>query len=627
MRYSVKAPLVCAALVLVAAGAVFGMASLLFENRLRAAAYQQIAATLNAELVDMRARLASVKQDVTALAEGPTMRNHLRADTPDGDLVARFVTLMRTHEDYFQIRLVDQAGRETVRVDRREDRIVVVPEGDLQDKAPRYYVREVLRREAGEVYVSPLDLNRENGRLERPVRPTLRVAAPLFDAEGHRRGGVIVNVEGGDILPPARVGNLRFLIANAQGEFLLHPDPAREFGLQIGSGVTFSSVFAHDLPVPGQPWALQTLSDVAEPVPFLTYGHWLRPDLSDADTRWLVMVAVPRSSVLAPIRSDLLSFAFIALLICLTASYGGWRLTQRPVKDLQRMTLVAKSILNGDYSVRSDVSGSDEIADLAQTLDHMTERIEDLIDRDREARLLLSQTNVALQRSNEDLESFARAAAHDLKTPLRALNVLPGWIEEDLELPTPEVSGHLNDMREQARRLDRLVDGLLNYSLIGRDEVEVSDVDLRLVVNDVVEMLVPDHFTCEVQLEVETASAIPAEVQLVLQNLVTNAITHHDGETGALLVATRSVPSGFEICVADDGPGIDPGMRQRVLEPLYTGKRQDDGAGTGLGLSFVRKIALLRGGSVDVLPNAPRGTVIRVVLDYGAVEFFGFEAA
>ena len=125
-----------------------------------------------------------------------------------------------------QLRFIDMSGREVVRVDRQGDTVALVPPEQLQNRADEPYTKETLKLDRGQTYVSELELNAEQGTIEQPIKPTLRVGVPVFDGNGAKRGIIIINYLGQRILD--RVSELRDAVAdlwvvNAQGYWLLGP--------------------------------------------------------------------------------------------------------------------------------------------------------------------------------------------------------------------------------------------------------------------------------------------------------------------------------------------------------------------------------------------------------------------
>ncbi|HNG49194.1 MAG TPA: response regulator [Plasticicumulans sp.] len=181
-----------------------------------------------------------------ALAGELPVRSAITSAEPGAaGLDAAFLSLMERNPNYDQVRWLDAGGRERVRLQREGGQVQRVASAALQDKSDRPYFREAIRLEAGEMYVSPLDLNIEHGRIEEPYKPMLRVATPVDDAEGVRRGLLIINVLAQPILDAAEgslgsSGNPVTLL-NADGYSLRSPEPEQDFGFMFGRSERFAT--------------------------------------------------------------------------------------------------------------------------------------------------------------------------------------------------------------------------------------------------------------------------------------------------------------------------------------------------------------------------------------------------
>ncbi len=109
------------------------------------------------------------------------------------DLEADLLSILLRKKLYDQIRFLDITGKEVVRLNYNDHNPTVVPDDKLQNKADRYYFKETLKLDKGEVYMSPLDLNVENGEVEKPFKPMIRFGSPVFDDRGRLRGVLIIN--------------------------------------------------------------------------------------------------------------------------------------------------------------------------------------------------------------------------------------------------------------------------------------------------------------------------------------------------------------------------------------------------------------------------------------------------
>ncbi|MCF6336239.1 MAG: cache domain-containing protein, partial [Spirochaetales bacterium] len=107
-----------------------------------------------------------------------------------------FLLISETRNYYDQIRFIDNLGMEVIRVNNNDGTPEITPEDKLQSKSERYYVRESLKLDPGQIYASPFDLNIENGTIEQPIKPMIRLGMPVFDRTGKNRGIVVINYRG-----------------------------------------------------------------------------------------------------------------------------------------------------------------------------------------------------------------------------------------------------------------------------------------------------------------------------------------------------------------------------------------------------------------------------------------------
>ena len=231
----------------------------------------------------------------------------------------------------------------------------------------------------------------------------------------------------------------------------------------------------------------------------------------------------------------------------------------------------------------------------------------------KNAERALEASNKDLARSNEDLEQFAYVASHDLKAPLRSIEVLAGWLAEDLaDFEVKEVHDNLNLLKQRTARLNRLLEDLLGYSRAGREIGEQSQTDCTELVEDIVTLLnVPAAFNVSSSdLPVITTYAVPLEQ--VLRNLISNSIKHHPGPAGTISVSAEEHDDHYLFSVTDDGGGIPEEYAGKVFEMFQTLRPRDEVEGSGMGLAIVNRIITRRGGRIwfEPVPNGT-GTVFK----------------
>jgi PAS domain S-box-containing protein len=223
------------------------------------------------------------------------------------------------------------------------------------------------------------------------------------------------------------------------------------------------------------------------------------------------------------------------------------------------------------------------------------------------------QQRLELARSNADLEEFAYVASHDLKAPLRAITHLVEWISEDVEATaSTETIDNLRLLRGRVVRLQSLLDGLLAYARIGKSRVSFEQVDIGQVVRDVVAVLSPPPgFVVECDGELPLLRTYRTPILVVLQNLISNGLKHHDRTEGRIAVAMKLENGVAEFRVSDDGPGIEPRFHARIFAIFQTLSSRDDLESSGIGLAIVKKRVELHGGRIWVESEPPiRGTTI-----------------
>ncbi|MEV1044329.1 ATP-binding protein [Streptomyces sp. NPDC049916] len=223
----------------------------------------------------------------------------------------------------------------------------------------------------------------------------------------------------------------------------------------------------------------------------------------------------------------------------------------------------------------------------------------------------LAARNTELARTNEDLDSFAHAAAHDLKEPLRGISNAAAFIVEDAGAVLDAVSlGRLTTVRRLAERMDGLLDSLLHFSRLGQVGLQREELSLDEVVDDA--LLVAGGRLAEQRVTVVRPAALPrlhadrGRLREVLENLFVNAAKYAADDAGTderrvwvevVPVAEPGQPPVTAIVVRDNGIGIPAEQQEDVLQLFRRLHRRDErGGGSGVGLAVVKRIVERHGG-------------------------------
>ncbi|MDB9528300.1 methyl-accepting chemotaxis protein [Oscillatoria sp. CS-180] len=210
--------------------------------------------------------LRGVSNDVLFMSKLPPIQGMIRAEANGGtdpqsdatyeewaeQLQAIFAAKIEDVPQYMQLRYIDAAGNELVRVDSVDGAPSIIPNAQLQNKGDRDYFISTTSLSAGEMYVSALNLNREQGAIEEPYRPVIRYATPIVDESGQQQGIVIANVFGNAFLEELESTETQYpgeelFLVNESGYYLSHPDPAKEWGFDLGHEETLAKDFSPDV--------------------------------------------------------------------------------------------------------------------------------------------------------------------------------------------------------------------------------------------------------------------------------------------------------------------------------------------------------------------------------------------
>ncbi len=219
----------------------------------------------------------------------------------------------------------------------------------------------------------------------------------------------------------------------------------------------------------------------------------------------------------------------------------------------------------------------------------------------------IMELNKGLQQSNEELERFAYICSHDMREPLRMMNSY-AWLLRDQYAPLIDEKGkkYFDFITSSAQHMQRMIDDILKFSRVGREDVQFESVDCGQVAHDILEEFntVIQETRAEIVLgdlpEVETS---PTLARLLFQNLVGNALKFQDGSKVPHLRIDAKRASAdhrevWQFCVADNGIGIDAKFQDKVFTVFQRIHRKEEYPGTGIGLSTCKKFIELCGGAI-----------------------------
>lgn len=236
-----------------------------------------------------------------------------------------------------------------------------------------------------------------------------------------------------------------------------------------------------------------------------------------------------------------------------------------------------------------------------------------VFDAVEQARIRLADAIMQMEQERADLDSFVYVASHDFKAPLRGIENLATWIEEDAgQTIGAETREHISMMRRRISRLETLLDDLLAYSRASREEVPFETVDVGVLLEDIKDdLILPAGFELVVAPDMPVLYSPKTPLAHVFSNLINNAVKHHDGECGRIEISFEKTFNELAFTVCDDGPGIPLKYRERVFEMLQTLKPRDVTEGSGMGLAITKRLVQRNNGTISITGAEGRGTCIR----------------
>jgi signal transduction histidine kinase len=325
---------------------------------------------------------------------------------------------------------------------------------------------------------------------------------------------------------------------------------------------------------------------------FLAVAH---PLALDGEFVAAITVATPEAQ-LSDQAWRLMARLAIALAVGLivTAVFA-WYLSGRITRPVRRLAKAADEVAEGRYDTHVEVSGKDEIADLADSFRQMTERLAEA----------------------EELErNFLMTVSHELRTPLTAIRGHVEALREGLADDAEARTASLDVIAAEGGRLERLVGDVLDLANLDTRRFTVlrEEVDMARLLDRAHAMFAEEakRRAIDYEQKAESEPVIVSDGDRVLQiitNLLANAF-RWTPDGGRVDLRLHSANGRIHVAVEDTGPGIGPEEQERIFRPFWT----HDGKGTGLGLAIAKELALALGGRIELDSQIGRGSRFELVL-------------
>lgn len=387
-------------------------------------------------------KVERLKSDILFLKDLPSIKRIIKIRTDAKELLSPFVhkiahqhlvddfiLLLKYQPNYRQIRLIglEDQGREIVRVEQKNNGdIKIISAPALQQKLSRNYVQKALTLPEGKPYLSPINLNRENGLITLPQEPTMRASLPVYDSNGEVFAVLVINMSFQPVLDDVKnsvSSEFRSYLVNDSGQFLLHPESQNNFSFETGGKKNIldqlpelSSIFSRKTPAShvthqtshkedGSHWVFRKQQQ-------LHHFHKVRFD-SDHPERFLG-VWIERSSSDFSAHSVLLrnqSFAGVFIII-LFGTLSAYFFTRRITAPLEELTHKIRTASGGKAPVLFSKNATVEVRSLVSAFTEMFQKVQkhtqDLEENEERLRLIMDNLPIAVMfLDTEERYSFA----------------------------------------------------------------------------------------------------------------------------------------------------------------------------------------------------------------------------
>ena len=294
----------------------------------------------------------------------------------------------------------------------------------------------------------------------------------------------------------------------------------------------------------------------------------------------------------------------ILILVCvfLTGSIVFLVIADIIVKPLTRLTNAIKDLSNGNYNVRVDNVGQDEISKLNQGFNQMARQ---------------------LAKQDETRQKFISDISHEFQTPLTSIQGFANILKEE-DLPKEQRVKYANIILYNSKRLSSLAKNMLQLTLLDREEIELELTNYSLV--EQMNRVISTQENQAMEKNIEIVFEMPKKeifiegdeqrLEQVWTNIISNAIKYTN-EGGLITITMKKNSKDIEISIEDTGIGMSKEVVSHIFERFYREDKARNVEGNGLGLAIVKSIVDLHHGKIDILSQVDVGTnfIVRLPIE------------
>ncbi len=632
-------------LILITAGVVGGIFYTKTTDIMVVRALKHIAEDVREAGITLQQMVNAHNEEVLFLANTPPFQGVIRARSGNGvdkqdtthyvqwltRMETIFESLLERKKKYLKIRFIDKNGNELVTVRRSSSGIMRLRGKQLQNKAHRPYVKKGLELLPGEVYISEIDLNREYRTVSLPYQEVLRIVTPVYDKRNNQLEGLVVlTVEIGQELRAIQRwarhnGADTIYITNEQGDYLLHPNPQKTYGFDLGKRYRIQE----DIPqlaaqfLPGSSTQHVTLTPENTDGRNVVHFSKVPFDAMHPERFIAVIMTQDYSGIVTEVSKVLDDVTLWAVILVLLGAILAVLFSIRITRPMQQMTKAVNEFGQGHATITNlPVSRGDEVGVLARAFKLMVQQVKQSQARLKEINANLesmveertedlNKSRLEAERANQAKSEFLSHMSHELRTPMNAIlgfGQILKLDEEDLtDIQRSNVTGILN----AGNHLLNLINEILDLSRIesGKLDILLENVNLTDVIQKSVTLMLPLLREKNIELLEHVSGnryivqANPVRLKQVFVNLLSNAVKYNRGN-GKITINSEIVSEQcLRISITDTGKGLTEEEIKKLFTPFERLNVEKNVEGTGIGLVITKHLVELMGGQIGVKSN------------------------
>jgi signal transduction histidine kinase len=561
-------------------------------------------------------KLTSIINDLRLLAEHIRLSQILESDISNKNgsmqrLTLEFKTFSKGR-GYDQIRYIDPNGKEHIRINLKSGKARIADDDSLQNIKNRYYFKNTIKLDSGQIYISPMDLNIEYGKIELPIKPMIRLGTLIFDKNGEKRGILIINFRAKTLLDAFEkntiLSNGQNIFLNEEGYVLRGNYYNNEWAFMYPEKLdqTFGKLFPFEWKKiseneNGQFQSANGLFTFATEHPLATNivsNSVLNPDLLQTNQyNWKLVsyVSLEKNRSLEwPIWIDFLELTSIILILIFILSW-----------------FLAVSKINNKKAKKN----------LEESHNNLESKV---YERTKE---LLIMKNKA-EESDRLKSAFIANMSHEIRTPMNGILGFTGLLKS-ADLNSDKQQKYIKIIEKSGERLLITIDDIMNISKIesGLMKIFLSEININNEIEELYEFFKPE--ADKMGLQLLFVNAIPEDefiiktdeekLHSILVNLIKNAIKYT--KQGSVEFGCSKKGNQLEFYVKDTGIGIPKDRQSYVFDRFVQADIEDKAVyeGSGLGLAISKSYIEMLGGTIELESVEGIGSTFRFTIPCQAI--------